>query len=76
MVDEIRKKRPRLKKKKILFHDENAPSHTSQILHEEVEWESEVYFGGLEKSYYLEGIEKLEDRWTYYIELKGEFIKK
>ena len=30
LVDEIRKKRPHLKKK-ILFHDNNAPSHTSNI---------------------------------------------
>ena len=29
--DEIRKKRPHLKNKKILFHDDNAPSHTSNI---------------------------------------------
>ena len=27
----IRKKRPHLKKKKILFNDDNAPSHTSNI---------------------------------------------
>ena len=31
LVDEIRKKRPYLKKKKILLHDDNAPSHTSNI---------------------------------------------
>ena len=31
LVDEIRKKRPHLKKKKILFHDDNAPSNTSNI---------------------------------------------
>ena len=30
MVYEIRKKKPHLKKKKILFHDENAPSQTSK----------------------------------------------
>ena len=30
-VDEIRKKQPHLKKKIILFHDENAPSHTLNI---------------------------------------------
>ena len=43
---------------------------------EEVEWETEGYFGGLDKSYYLEGTEKLKDRWTHYIELKEEYIKK
>ena len=31
LVDEIRKKRPHLKKKKILFHDDNASTHTSKI---------------------------------------------
>ena len=28
----------------------------------EVEWETEGYFGGFDKSYYLEGIEKLKDQ--------------
>ena len=31
LVDEIRKKRSHLKKKKIPFHDDNAPSHISNI---------------------------------------------
>ena len=31
LVDEIMKKRPHLKKKKILFYEYNAPSHTSKI---------------------------------------------
>ena len=31
LVDEIRKKRSHLKKKKILFHDENAPTHKLNI---------------------------------------------
>ena len=31
LFDEIRKKRPYLKKKKILFHDDDPPSHTSNI---------------------------------------------
>ena len=31
LVDEIRKKRPHLNKKKILFPDDNAPSQTSNI---------------------------------------------
>ena len=119
LVDEIRKKRPHLKKKEILLHDDNATSHTSNIAqaekhelgfeslthplyspelapsdcylfpnlkrwlcgrrfgsNEEVEWETEGYFGGFDVSYYLEGIEKLNDRWIRYIELKGEYIEK
>ena len=105
LVDKIRKKRSHLKKKRILFHNDNAPSHTSNVAqakrHElgfeslphppyssdlassnyylfpilkrwlwgrrfesnkEVEWETEEYFEGFDKSYYLEGIEKLKDR--------------
>ena len=42
----------------------------------EVEQETEGYFGEFDKSYYLEDIEKLKDRWTRCIELKGEFIEK
>ena len=118
LIDEIRKKGPHWKKKKTLFHDDNAPSHTSNIAqakkhklgfeslphppyspdlapsdyylfrnlkrwlcgrhfesNEQVEWETEGYFGGFDKSYYLEGIEKLKDRWTRS-ELKGEYIEK
>ena len=43
---------------------------------EEVELETEGYVGGLVKSYYLEGIEKLKDRWIRCIELQGEYIEK
>ena len=31
LLNEIRKKWPHLKKKKIIFHDDNAPCHTSHI---------------------------------------------
>ena len=41
----------------------------------EFAWGIEKYFEGFDKSYYLEGIEKLKDRWTH-IELKGEYIEK
>ena len=119
LVDEIRKKRPHLKNKKILFHYDNAPSLISNItqakdhelgfeslLHplyfpelvpsnyyllsclkrrlsrrrfesrKEVEWETERYFAGFDKSHYSEGIEILKDRWTRCVELKGEYIEK
>ena len=42
---------------------------------EELEWETEWYFGQFDKSYYLEDIGTLKDRWTRCIELKGEYIK-
>ena len=104
-----------MKKKKIFFHDDNTPSHTSNIAqakkhessfeslphpsyspdlapsdyyqfqdlkrwlygkrfesNEQVEWEAEGYFGRFDKSYYLEGIEKLKDHWTRCIELEVE----
>ena len=119
LVDQIRKKRPHLKKKQILFYDDSALSHKSNIAqpkkpelgfeslphpphspdlapsdyylfpnlkrwvcgsrfdsNKQVEWKTEGYFGGFDKSYYLEGIEKLKDRWTHCIELRGEYIQK
>ena len=42
----------------------------------ELEWDTDSYFGLLDKSYYLEGIQKLENRWTRCIELKGEYVEK
>ena len=42
-------------------------------LNEEVEWETEEYFRGFDKSYYLEGIDKFKDHWTRCIELKEEY---
>ena len=43
---------------------------------EEVEWETEGYFWGFDKSYYLKGIEKTKDLWIRCIELKEEYIEK
>ena len=43
---------------------------------QEVEWETEGYFGGFDESYYLEGIKKLKDRWSSRIELKAEYSEK
>lgn len=43
---------------------------------EEVITETNAYFESLEKSYYLEGIKKLEKRWTKCIELKGDYVEK
>ena len=117
LVDKIRTKRPNLKKK-ILFQDDNARLHTSNIAqakkhklgfkslphtpyspdlapsnyylfsnlkrwlcgrrfksNEEVEWETEGYFGEFDKLYYFEGIEKLKHRWTHCIKLKGKYNK-
>ncbi|GBP35549.1 Histone-lysine N-methyltransferase SETMAR [Eumeta japonica] len=43
---------------------------------EEVITETSAYFESLEKTYYLEGIKKLEKRWTKCIELKGDYVEK
>ena len=41
---------------------------------EEVVWETKGYFGGFDKPYYLEGIEKFKDCCSCCIYLKGEYI--
>ena len=118
LKDEIVKKRPHLKKKKVLFHQDNAPSHKSMktmaklhelgfelLLHppyspdlapsdfflfsdlkrmlagkkfsanEEVIAETEAYFEAKDKSYYKNGIEKLEDRYNHCIALEGNYVE-
>ena len=41
---------------------------------EEVKWESDGYFGGLDKSYYKKGYKMLKDRWIKCIEQKGDNV--
>ena len=41
---------------------------------DEIISETNTYFEDLEKSYFLEGIQKLEKCWTKCIELKSNFI--
>lgn len=115
----LKAKRPHLKKKKILFHHDNAPAHsclltTEKLLqlryelmphppyspdlapcdfflfpnlkkwlggkrfasNEEVIAETNAYFEEFDKSYYLEGLKKLENRWTRCVELKGDYVEK
>lgn len=115
--DEIKKKRPHLSKKKILFHQDNARPHKAALTMEkfnelgwellphppyspdlapsdyylfsnlkrwlagrkfysddEVEWETDSYFGLLDKSHYSKGIEMLPKRWAKCIELDGDYI--
>lgn len=116
--EEIKTKRPRLKHKKILFHQDNAPVHNSLIsmakIHElryellphppyspdlapcdyflfsnlkrwlqgkrfhsndEVIAETDAYFAAFEKSYYSDGIKKIENRWERCIELEGMYVE-
>jgi len=37
---------------------------------------TEVYFADLEKTYFSDGLKKLEHRWVKCIELKGDYVKK
>ena len=117
--EDLKKKRPHLAKKKVLFHQDNARVHTCVVsmakFHElryellphppyspdlapsdyflfpnlkkwlggkrfysndEIISQTNTYFEDLEKSYFLEGIQKLEKRWTKCIELKGDYIEK
>ena len=101
LVDQIRKKRPRLKEKKKSFFIMTMHYFTHRTLHRQKAWigfwitsastafsrpspqrllsverKTEGYFGRFDKSYYLEGIEKLKDRWTRRFELKAEYIEK
>ena len=41
---------------------------------DEIISQTNTYFEDLEKFYLLEGIQKLEKRWTKCIELKGDYI--
>ena len=43
---------------------------------DEIILQTNTYFEYLEKSYFLEGIQKLEKRWTKCIELKDDYIEK
>lgn len=118
LVQELKKKRPRLYRKRILFLQDNAPAHKCKISmekfeelgfellphpayspdlapsdyylfpnlkrwlcgkrfenNEEVEFETDGYFGRLQPEYYLKGIRKLEDRWNRCILLKGDYVE-
>lgn len=116
---QLKKKRPHLAKKKVLFHHDHAPAHSSAIAtaklvelryellphppyspdlapsdfflfpnmkkwlggkrfaaNEEVISETEAYFAEFEKSYFCDGLKKLEHRWTKCVELKGDYVEK
>lgn len=123
LLDQFDKKlketRPHLAKKKVLFHHDNAPAHSSRVVaaklhelryellphppyspdlapcdfflfhnmkkwlagkkfcsNEEVIADIEAYFGEFDKSYFLEGLKKWEERWEKCISLKGDYVEK
>ena len=43
---------------------------------DEIISQTNTYFEDLEKSYFLEGMQKLEKLWTKCIELRGDYIEK
>ena len=45
-------------------------------LNEEEIAETNAYFSELDKSYYSERINKLEQRWTKCMSLKGDYVEK
>lgn len=116
---ELPEKRPRMARKKVLFHHDNAPAHTSAVStaklleirfeivshppyspdlapsdyylfpnmkkwlagkrfhsNDEVIAATNDYFDSLDKSYYADGIKKLEHRWSKCINLKGDYVEK
>lgn len=115
----LREKRPHLSKKKVLFHHDNAPAHSSAIAtakwvelryellphppyspdlapcdfflfpnmkkwlsgqrfssNSEIINATNAYFEEFEKSYFLEGLKKLEHRWEKCIVMKGDYVEK
>lgn len=115
----LKEKRPHLQRKKILFHHDNAPAHSSLLTtekliklryellphppyspdlapcdfflfpnlkksmagkryrsNEEVIAATEAYFEELPKTYYTEGLKKLEYRWEKCVDLQGDYIEK
>ncbi|EFN81558.1 hypothetical protein EAI_05840, partial [Harpegnathos saltator] len=42
---------------------------------EEVIAATEAYFADLEKTYFSDGLKKLEHRWVKCIELKGDYVE-
>jgi len=115
---ELQKTRPHLANKKVLFHHDNAPPHTSALAkaklveltyellphppyspdlaqcdfflfpnlkslagqkfasNKEVVAATEAYFADLEKTYFSDGLKKLEHRWVKCIELKENYVEK
>ena len=115
----IAEKRPHSSKKKVLFHHDNAPAHTSAVAtaklfelgyellphqpyspdlapcdffllqnlkkslagqkfesNDEVIAATEAYFADLQKTYFSDGLKKLEHHWVKCIELKGDYVEK
>ena len=89
LKEEIAKKRPQMKKKKMFFHQNNSLCHKSIAIladlktmlqgkifrsNEEVIAEAEAYFEAKDKSFYKKGIEPLEKRWNECITLEEDYV--
>ena len=42
---------------------------------EEIKWEADAFFETLDKSYYMKGVEMLEERWKKCIALEGDYVE-
>ena len=116
---ELMRKQPHLTQKKVPFHHDNTPAHSSAIAtaklvelryellphppyssdlapcdfflfpnlkkwlgrkrftsNEEVIDQTKAYFEEFDKSYFLDGLKKLEHRWTKCIKLRGDSVEK
>ncbi|CAH2090560.1 unnamed protein product [Euphydryas editha] len=74
LKDVVTTKRQHLAKKKILFHHDNAPAHSSS--NREVIDAVNEYFEGLDESDYKNGITALEHRYEKCINFNGEYVEK
>lgn len=116
---DLRAKRPRLQRKKVLFHHDNAPAHSCHLTaaklvelgykivphppyspdlapcdfflfptlkkelagkkfssNDEVITATEAYFADREKSFFSNGLKRLEHRLEKCIELRGDYVEK
>nr|XP_033774750.1 histone-lysine N-methyltransferase SETMAR-like [Geotrypetes seraphini] len=119
LKDELKEKRPRLAHKKVLFHQDNTPFHTSTVVvtklhelgfevilrppyspdlapsyfflfpnlkiwlcgkkflsNEDVIDAVNEYFAEFDKTYFSDGMKKLETRWAKCIALNGDYVEK
>ena len=63
----------------MLFHEDNAPIHTSVIamakINEEVKYAVDRYLTDLDESHYKQGIEAIEHRWEKLLSLETTTLR-
>jgi hypothetical protein len=71
----MRAKCPQVKKKKTIFHLDNARFHTGNVNNAKLEEFVDAYFEDLPQSHYKEGIARLEERMQKCVSVKGQYIE-